>query len=104
MKPYLIKIPVAILLISIFALLFKSCKKIENAANKNEAADYKAKVIQATIERYGRVTEIIYQPRQPASTISYKDASGNLILYGGTQYNRTAATCGQYDCGTAPGP
>lgn len=103
MKPYIIKIPIAILFISIFALLINSCKKIENGANKNEAADYKAKVIQATIERYGRITApIIFQPRQPASTISYKDANGNLILYGGIQQNRTAAVCGRYDCNSAP--
>jgi hypothetical protein len=105
MKPYLIKIPIAILFISIFVVVLNSCKKTENGTNKNAAADYRAKAIQATIERYGRVTApVIFQPRQPASTISYKDASGNLILYGGTQYNRTAAVCGQYDCGTAPNP
>lgn len=106
MKPYIIKFGIAFLFIAVFAIIFNSCKKNDRTVNNKEADDTRANAIKATIERYGHVTApIIYQPRQPASTISYKDANGNLIMYGGSQYGRTNnGICGQYDCNSAPNP
>ena len=105
MKPYILKFVWAIIFVAGAVIIFNGCKKTDHSANNKEAEDTRAKAIKATIERYGHVTApIIFQPRQPASTISYKDANGNLIMYGGSQYGRTAATCGQYTCNTTSDP
>ena len=104
MKIHPIKLLSAIAFIAAITLALYSCKKNTAPANNEDAATAKAKAIQATIERYGRVTApVIFQPRQPASSISYRDASGNMVMYGGSQ-NRTEATCGQYTCSTTQDP
>ena len=105
MKPYILKFEWAIIFVAGAVIIFNGCKKTDHSVNNKETEDTKAKAIQATIERYGRVTApIIFQPRQPASTISYKDVNGNLIMYGGTQHNRTEGICGQYTCNTTSDP
>jgi hypothetical protein len=104
MKIQSIKFAGVIMFVTIAIFTINSCKKNNTAEQKTEAPDYKAKAIQATIERYGRISApVIFQPRQTASSISYKDAAGNVILYDGAQ-NRTDAACGQYTCSTTSDP
>lgn len=104
MKIQSIKFAGVIMFVTIAIFTISSCKKNYTAEQKTEAPDYKAKAIQATIGRYGRISApVIFQPRQTATSISYKDAAGNVIFYGGAQ-NQTEATCGQYTCATTSDP
>lgn len=101
MKPYVIKIPLAILLMAVSVLLFNSCKKTDTLSNKTKEKTEKEKIIEATIERYGAITApVIYQPHKRATDIAYLDSNGVSHQIGGGI--RTEATCGQYDCSTAP--
>jgi hypothetical protein len=102
MKIKITKLLAALLLLTAIGFTINGCKKTDTAVNNTEAENAKAKAIQATIERYGRITApVIYQPNKPAASISYLDKDGRLILLSGAN-NFTDATCGQYTCGTAP--
>ncbi|MBK6937858.1 MAG: hypothetical protein IPH18_13945 [Chitinophagaceae bacterium] len=78
MKVQSIKYTLAILFVTIALITINSCKKTDRSNNNNnEAAMAREKAIQATIERYGRITApVIMRVNQPASFVSYKIQTG----------------------------
>ncbi len=83
-------------------LVLNSCKKTLNQPEEILNADAeRAKIIEAIRERYGNITAPIIMPvNKRAAAISYTDNNGVSHRIGSDI--QTDATCGQYDCSTAP--
>lgn len=99
MKPSVIKILPAIILITVSVLVFNSCKKTDTSANQTETEIAKARAIEAARQRYGNITASVIFTANRAAPVSYIDANGVSHDMGG--YLRTQVRCGQYTCATA---
>ncbi len=104
MKTYAYKLIATLVAIIVIIFSFNSCKKTNDIKTDNNLTveQQKAKIIEATKQRYGNITApFILNANQPATSVSYKNQQGQLIQFAGGAL-RTAATCGQYTCSTAP--
>lgn len=104
MKIHTPKIITTTIATAVILFTFNSCKKSNDTQTDNNltAEQQKAKIIEATKQRYGNVTApFIVEANQPASSVAYRNQQGQLVQFAGGTYN-TEATCGQYTCATAP--
>ncbi len=79
-----IKPILAIVTILLFAIVFKSCKKVDNNKINNQSETLKEAAIQSVKKQYGDVSAgIVFKVDKQADLYFYKNATGNMVnLYG----------------------
>ncbi|MBP6022592.1 hypothetical protein [Ferruginibacter sp.] len=102
------KVVITLITIALFAVVLKSCKKVDkNAANTKEVAAKEA-VLKAIQKEYGNVSAgIIIPVNKAADEYFYRDASGNMVSLYGNLTSRTGingpSVC-KANCNTTSNP
>lgn len=82
MKIHIAKTPVVLFTVTVTFFIFNSCRKSNNTENSNNVSieQQKAKIIEATKQRYGNITApFIINVNQPASSVSYRNTQGQFV-------------------------